>query len=471
MLLKKPDEEDEECGGDPGEAGKGYTTDTQEQKGNAAAAEARGGTADGAERHALGEEKEDMEENEGQENEKGNAAGAEASDCTADGAGGQAVVEKSDEKDEKEDQEKRDGNAARAEAPKDTADGAEGQVLEDKQEEEENEENKEEGAEEERLEKKEKEEEEGQKPGGTTVAEGTGGKTKRKGGRPRTRPVRERSGPKKPVGGGYQVFFRKFRSGESYKQVTHGMAAKEISQLVAKRYSSLRPDEREVYEQTFKDEMAKWWAEKAVAKTPEPSAKKRKRSLGSTDEKARRPSAKVHQRPAKGKRQRPAEDKQAPQPSASSLSSLYEQHVLHARKCGLSVFEPWISRFPVKSGDVRPVCCRKAAGTPVLLFECGSGWKVDGQAAWVARFSAVFAECIPFQLGEAHVHHPVHQLTNSELESIYGKDPLKKLFLWRFEQIVSVNPQLRVKGKSEQNWVYVEPGQLLDMSRGVHRSG
>ena len=137
----------------------------------------------------------------------------------------------------------------------------------------------------------------------------------------------------------------------------------------------------------------------------------------------------------------------------------------------MSVFESWISRSLVKTAEVRAGSSRKLAGTPVLLFECGSGWYVDGVAAWVSRFSAVFVECIAFRQGDAQQYYRFHQLTKAEVEKVYGKDSSRKLFLWRFEHIVPVTTrQLRVKSRGEQNWVCWERGQLLDMSRGVYMS-
>ena len=165
----------------------------------------------------------------------------------------------------------------------------------------------------------------------------------------------------------------------------------------------------------------------AAPKTPEQGPKKRKWCANADADLS-----------SATKSERPAEEKQGRKLSAASLFGLYEEHSLYSRQAGLSVFEPWISRFPVKTAEVRAGSSRKPAGTPVLLFECGSGWYVDGVAAWVSRFSAVFVECIAFRQGDAQQYYRFHQLTKAEVEKVHGKDSSRKLFLWRFEHIVPV---------------------------------
>ena len=70
-----------------------------------------------------------------------------------------------------------------------------------------------------------------------------------------------------------------------------------------------------------------------------------------------------------------AEEKQGRIRRAASVFGAYEEDALYSRQAGLSVVEPWISGFPVKTAEVRAGPSRTPAGILVLLFQCGSRGK------------------------------------------------------------------------------------------------
>ena len=64
--------------------------------------------------------------------------------------------------------------------------------------------------------------------------------------------------------------------------------------------------------------------------------------------------------------------------SSAILVAVYEEHALYSRQGVVSVFESWISRFLVKTAEVRAGSSRKLAGTPFFFLSAGRGGTLMG---------------------------------------------------------------------------------------------
>ena len=149
---------------------------------------------------------------------------------------------------------------------------------------------------------------------------------------------------------------------------------------------------------------------------------------------------------------------------ARPLAELYGEFV-GAGGLGLAVHEPFISRFPTKTAEMRKGACRKAEGTRVILFACGTGQQLGGRAAWVARFRARFLRSEPVARGQVDddEHYRAHQCSPTEVASyLHGYPPEKAVYLWHFGDLEAIAPtQLRACQPGEQRWVHWTLQQLL----------
>ena len=150
------------------------------------------------------------------------------------------------------------------------------------------------------------------------------------------------------------------------------------------------------------------------------------------------------------------------------VSAVDNRHV-ELRSSGLPIQQWAISRFPRKTAELRKQPCRKTTGTQVALFECGAGWTVGGQAAWVARFHATFAGSEAVARSRLADHRHAHQLAPEEVDAyLAGYASTDEAYLWHFASIKPVDPpKLRIVVPGEQGWIRWSESELLDMSRGV----
>ena len=141
---------------------------------------------------------------------------------------------------------------------------------------------------------------------------------------------------------------------------------------------------------------------------------------------------------------------------------------------GILINEPFISRSGEedeerkKSAELRKGPCKKTKGTVVWLFECGTGWRVDGEAAWCSRFRAKFSHCEEVPKSSLSARRALHQCSDDEVNAyLQDYDDQDVAYLWHFSEVTAVPHMLRVKQPAEMQWVKCTENQLLDISRGT----
>ncbi|CAK0839440.1 unnamed protein product, partial [Prorocentrum cordatum] len=257
--------------------------------------------------------------------------------------------------------------------------------------------------------------------------------------------------PRRPVGGGYQQFAAHCRRGG------HGREA------VAARWRELSAEERAPFREEYDRAVEEYNA----------AMESWRAAPGSAAAGARAPPAPAEPLvvpPA------PAEPPVRP-PPAVPLIELYQDRVL-ARANGLSIRQPFISRFDpsrpqgtVKTAELRKNQSRKQRGDEVLLFECNTDWRLDGEAAWCLLFKAKFcrSEAVPRSRIDDPEHYEAHQVTPTEVAHYlqdFADD--KEAHLWHFYDVTPVFPPvLRKVAPGEQTWVFCTPTQLLPLGRGT----